>query len=234
MIIDKEESIKLIQSIKDKNFEIRNLNDFIDESASELQVSDINNLEYVYSFYIKIINNKKITSDKELIEIFNEEYIKDKNIAVHMQDYLKTYGEIKEMYDSIENNKESTIELVENLLKSSSLELFKNKESNSFIYTINKKNINELEELRNKILMTNANKAKQEKEKNGKEKKDKDKAQITKEYIIHRDDNAVTLGKLDGKELYNIEYALYDTEKLPVKIVNHEFNYSINLEYIKK
>jgi hypothetical protein len=60
MIIDKEESIKLIKSIKDKNFEIRNLNDFIDESASELQVSDINNLEYVYSFYIKIINNKKI------------------------------------------------------------------------------------------------------------------------------------------------------------------------------
>lgn len=57
---------------------------------------------------------------------------------------------------------------------------------------------------------------------------------ISKEYIIHRDDNAVTLGKLDGKELYNIEYALYDTEKLPVKIVNHEFNYSINLEYIKK
>ena len=78
MIIDKEESIKLIKSIRDKNFEIRNLNDFIDESASELQVSDINNLEYVYSFYIKIINNKKITTDKELIEIFNEEYIKDK------------------------------------------------------------------------------------------------------------------------------------------------------------
>ena len=58
--------------------------------------------------------------------------------------------------------------------------------------------------------------------------------EITKEYIIHRDDNAVTLGKLDGKELYNIEYALYDTENLPVKIVNHEFNYSINLKYIKK
>jgi hypothetical protein len=57
---------------------------------------------------------------------------------------------------------------------------------------------------------------------------------ISKEYIIHRDDNAVTLSKLDGKELYNIEYALYDTEKLPVKIVNHEFNYSINLKYIKK
>lgn len=56
---------------------------------------------------------------------------------------------------------------------------------------------------------------------------------ISKEYIIHRDDNAVTLGKLDGKELYNIEYALYDTENLPVKIVNHEFNYSINLKYIK-
>ena len=56
--------------------------------------------------------------------------------------------------------------------------------------------------------------------------------EITKEYIIHRDDNAVTLSKLDGKELYNIEYAQYDTGSLPVKIVNHEFNYSINLQYI--
>ncbi|MBQ4246366.1 MAG: hypothetical protein II733_04345, partial [Succinivibrio sp.] len=56
--------------------------------------------------------------------------------------------------------------------------------------------------------------------------------EITKEYIIHRDDNAVTLSKLDGKELYNIEYAQYDTGCLPVKIVNHEFNYSINLQYI--
>ncbi|SFS75569.1 Protein of unknown function [Succinivibrio dextrinosolvens] len=58
--------------------------------------------------------------------------------------------------------------------------------------------------------------------------------EISKEYIIHRDDNAVTLGKLDGKELYSIKYAQYDTENLPVKIVNHEFNYSINLEYLNK
>ena len=230
MIIDKEESIKLIKSIKDKNFEIRNLNDFIDESASELQVSDINNLEYVYSFYIKIINNKKITSDKELIEIFNEEYIKDKNIAVHMQDYLKTYGEIKEMYDSIENNKESTIELVENLLKSSSLELFKNKESNSFIYTINKKNINELEELRNKILMTNANKAKQEKEKNGKEKKDKDKAQITKEYI-----NLIDNIKQLNKTLNNLVKSGYpDLQNLSLQIEDSQAKNKKNNKNLEK
>ncbi len=58
--------------------------------------------------------------------------------------------------------------------------------------------------------------------------------EISKEYIIQRADNSVTLRRLDGKELYSIEYALYDARNLPVKIVNHEFNYSINLQYIQK
>ena len=57
--------------------------------------------------------------------------------------------------------------------------------------------------------------------------------EISKEYIIQRADNSVTLRRLEGKELYSIEYALYGTRNLPVKIVNHEFNYSINLQYIQ-
>ena len=183
LMIDKEESINFIKKIIDDNFEIRNLNDFIDESASELQISDIENLIYVFSFYHKFINNPKITTDQELIEIFNEEYIKDKNIAFHMKGYLKTYGEIILLYNTFRDNPESTIETIENLLKNSSLQLDKDEESNKFAYSINNKNINALEELRNKILMTNANKSKQEKEKDGEKKNDKDKAQITKEYI---------------------------------------------------
>ena len=147
-----------------------------------------------------------------------------------MQDYLKTYGEIKEMYDSIENNKESTIELVENLLKNSSLELFKNKESNSFIYTINKKNINELEELRNKILMTNANKAKQEKEKDGKKKKDKDKAQITKEYI-----NLIDNIKQLNKTLNNLVKSGYpDLQNLSLKIEDSQAKNKKNNKNLEK
>ena len=98
-----------------------------------------------------------------------------------MQDYLKTYGEIIQVYNSFNNHPEFKIENVEKLLKNSTLEFFKEKESNLFTYTIDKKNIDVLEELRNKILMTNANKSNQEK--NGDKRKDKDKAQITKEYI---------------------------------------------------
>ena len=55
---------------------------------------------------------------------------------------------------------------------------------------------------------------------------------ISKEYIIIRDDNLVTLRKIDGKEIYKIEYASYKQGLLPVKIVNHEFNYSITLKYL--
>ena len=183
LIIEKEESVNFIKKIRESNFEIRNLSDFIDESASELQVSDIENLMNVFTFYHKLINNPNLTTDEELIRIFNEEYCKDKNIAFHMQDYLKTYGEIINLYNTFDNNPESTIEMVENLLKKSSLELIKNKESNSYTYIINKKKEKDLEELKNKILMTNANKSKNEKQKNGLEKKEKDKAQITKEYI---------------------------------------------------
>ena len=212
MIIEKEESINFIKTIKDINFEIRNLNDFIDDSASELQISDIENLAYVYSFYLKIINNNKIDTDKELIEQFNDEYIKDKNIAFHIQNYLKTYGEIINMYNSIEDNQGSTIDSVESLLKHSSLELFKDKQSNSFIYTINKKRINELEEIRNKILMTNANKAKQKNEKN--DDKEKDKAQIIKEYVSLLDNI-----KQLNKTLNNLVKSGYpDLENLSLKI----------------
>ena len=98
-----------------------------------------------------------------------------------MRNYLMIYSEFIQMYDSINNNSESAIELVKKLLKNSYLELFKEKPSNIFTYTINKKNISDLEELQNKILMTNATKSKQEKD--GDKQKNKDKAQIIKEYV---------------------------------------------------
>ena len=56
--------------------------------------------------------------------------------------------------------------------------------------------------------------------------------EISKEYIIIRDDNLVTLRKNDGKAIYKIEYAPYKNRLLPVKIVNQEFNYSITLKYL--
>ena len=106
-IFDKEESIYFIKAIKDNNFEIKNLNDFIDNSESELHISYIENLTYVYSFYIKLINNNKITTDKELIEIFNDKYIQNKNIAFHMQNYLESFEDIKNIYNSIKDKYKS-------------------------------------------------------------------------------------------------------------------------------
>ena len=186
LILDKEESINFIKILKESNYEIRNLNDFIDDSASELQTSNIEDLLYVYSFYNKLLGNKNIITDINLIEIFNREYSKDKNIAIHMQDYLKTFGEIIQLYKSYDENPESTLETIENLLKESSLELFMDTSSNSFTFKIDNKNVKDLEELRNKILMTNSDKAKNDNDNKiiQKEKgKDKDKAQIINEYI---------------------------------------------------
>ena len=57
---------------------------------------------------------------------------------------------------------------------------------------------------------------------------------LSKEYLIQRDDNRATLRKIDGKEIYRIEYTLSDQRLLPVKIVNNEFNYSLTIKYLKQ
>ena len=178
LLVDKKESIHFIKTLIDSNMDIRSLNEFIDESASELQASDIDNLIYVFTFYEKIIDNKNITSDRELIEIFNEEYNKDNETAIHMQEYLKTYGDLIQLYKSFDDNPESVVETVEKLLKQSSLLFFIDEKSNLFTFTINKLKDNDLEEFRNKILLTNSDKLKYENGNNG-----KDKAKITFEYL---------------------------------------------------
>ena len=77
----KKDSIVFLKTLTNLNFEIRNLNEFVVENAaSELQTSHIDNLIYVFEFFVKIFNDKEITSDKTLIEIFGKEMENNKDI----------------------------------------------------------------------------------------------------------------------------------------------------------
>ena len=213
LLSDKKESILFIKTLIDSNMDIRSLNEFIDESASELQASDIDNLIYVFTFYEKIIDNKKITSDRELIDIFNEEYIKDNDIAVHMQEYLNTYGDLIQLYKSFDDNPESAVETVENILKKSTLLFFIEKKTNSFTFTINKLKDNDLEELRNKILLTNSEKLKYENKDNK-----NDKSKITFEYL-----NLIDNIKQLNKTLNNLVKSGYpDLPNLSLLIIDSQ------------
>ena len=96
-----------MKKIKDSNLEIRNLNEFIDESeTSELQMSDIDNLINVYSFFEKLMKNDKIKTDEDLLKIFKETFNKEKQIEIKLQNYLNSYGEIIQLFESYGENPE--------------------------------------------------------------------------------------------------------------------------------
>ena len=167
LLLGKQEAILFIKKIKDSNLEIRNLNEFIDESDnSQLQTTDIDNLIDVYTFFKKLMNNKEIKTDEEFLQNFRKEFDNDKEIVIKLQGYLNTYGEIIQLYQSYDENPEMTSQKIENLLKDSEVKIYKDKKTDIFIYNIRYKNqtgqlveatLNELEELRNKILMSSTN-----------------------------------------------------------------------------
>ena len=195
LLLGKEEAILFIKQIKDSNLDIRNLNEFIDESDnSQLQTTDIDNLMDVYRFFINLMNNKEIKTDEDFLKIFRKEFDKNKenkDITIKMLEYLNIYGEIIQLYNSYHENPEMTIQKVDSILKDSTVKLYK--ESNLNLYAFNIKyssqnnkpiEMNELEEIRNKLMMssTNTNVLKnegEEDEQNNKVSKEK----ITKEFI---------------------------------------------------
>ena len=185
LLLGKEEAITFIKTIKDRNLDIRNLNEFIDESeTSELQTSDIDNLLNVYSFFEKLMENKNIKTDENLLNIFKNNFLKEKNIDINIQNYLNTYGEIVQLYESYGENPEMTKQKIESLLEESTLYLYKDKKDDLFTFKLEYRNKNnnkvessenQLEELRNKILLTSSSSNNNE-EKN-------DKSGLTKKYI---------------------------------------------------
>ena len=118
--------IKYLKEYKDTNLEIRNLNEFIEESEnSQLLTSDIDNLVDVFSFFNKLMDNKKIDKDVTLLQKFKEEFDKDSNIIIKFQDYLNIYGEIYQLFQSYHENPEMTIQKIHSLLSNSSVRIYK-------------------------------------------------------------------------------------------------------------
>ena len=175
--------------------DIRNLNEFIDENEnSQLQTTDIDNLLDVYRFFTKLLDNNEIKTDENFLKIFREEFDKNKNILVKLKGYLNTYGEIIQLYNLYHENPEMTIQKIDSILKKSSVIFIKEPNINLYtfkIYYTNQKNLNkeadikELEELRNKILMssTNTTALKKEGEEEDDQKNKSRKEKITIEFI---------------------------------------------------
>ena len=161
----KEDSIIFLKKIKVKNFDFRNLNEFIDENEnSQLQSTDIDNLLDVYTFFNNLIDNKNIKTDANFHNIFRIHFESNNNIILNLQVYLNTYGEIIQLFDLYAQNPEVTIQKVYNLIKSSKINIFL--KDDAYIYQIkysNQKNkeitssINEIEELKNKIYISSTN-----------------------------------------------------------------------------
>ena len=122
LFFEEKKSIQFLKPIKEKNFDLRNLNEFIDENgSSHLQTYDIDNLIYIYIFFSKFIQDKNIKSDEEFFKAFKEGFEKDKNLPIKFNEYLKSYGEIIQLYQLYNENPEMTIEKISNLLKDSKL-----------------------------------------------------------------------------------------------------------------
>jgi len=101
----KKDAIEFLKTLKDSNIDIRNLNEFIVENTiSELQTSDIDNLYYVFDFFIKIFNNKEIKTDKLLFKVFTKEINTNKEMWLCIESYQKIYGKIRRVYDLYTEN----------------------------------------------------------------------------------------------------------------------------------
>ena len=165
LLLGKEDAIIFIKTIRDSNLEIRNLNEFIDENeASELQTSDIDNLINVYSFFEKLMDDKKINTDEDLLKVFKERFYNEKQIEIQLQNYLTSYGEIIQLFESYGENPEMTIQKIGSLLKESTLKIYKDEKTDLFTFKLEYQNKigniveqseNQLEEIRNKLLLSN-------------------------------------------------------------------------------
>ena len=198
LLYEKKEAIKFIKKIKEANFEIRNLNEFIDESENkQLDITDIDNLIDVYSFFIKLMNNENIKTDEDFLKIFGQEFIKDKTIIRKLQEYLKVYGEIIQLFKLYDDNPVMTIQKINKILQDSKVDIYKEVNSDIFSFNIiyiyeneskkesKKESENELEELRNKLMMSsgNSNVALKKEDVNEEEKNEINKKKVTKEFI---------------------------------------------------
>ena len=167
LLYGKEDSILFLKEIKDSKLEIRNLGEFIDETENkQIDITDIDNLIDVYTFFLKLMDNQDIKTDEDFLQIFGKEFNENKSIIRKLQEYLKVYYEIIQLFKSYYDNPEMTIQKIEKIIQYSKIEIFKEEKLDKFTFNIlyiNQNNIftktelNELEDLRNKILLSSTN-----------------------------------------------------------------------------
>ena len=197
----KKDAIIFLKDIRDSHLEIRNLNEFVVENAaSELQTSDIDNLIYVFEFFNTIFTNKEVKTDKSLIEIFGKEMNNNPEILGRIQSYQNVYGEIKRVYQLFHENPVVTIEKIKIVVMDSSIDICKDNATDYFTFKMNYKHIidnvekneiidtREIEELRNKILLSSKNSNSLNKQNEDNEEQIIDKEKMSKEYINLIDD----------------------------------------------
>ena len=189
IFMGKEEALIFIKTLKTSNMEIRNLNEFIDENEnSQLQVNDIDNLLDVFTFFDKIIIDKEIKTDKDFHNAFQKSFLETKYLPIKLQGYLSCYGEIIQLYQLYGENSEMTVQKINSLLEESEIKIFEEKDdifSFEIFYMNQKKEKvklipNELDELKNKLLISSTNSSKIKKEEG---KKDKAKKDLTNDFV---------------------------------------------------
>ena len=188
IFMGKEEALIFIKTLKESNLEIRNLNEFIDENEnSQLQVNDIDNLLDVYTFFEKLIKDESIETDQDFHNKFQKNFFETKYLPIKLQGYLSCYGEIIQLYQLYGENSEMTVQKIFNLLNESEIKIFE--EDNGIfsfeIFYVNQKKENvkliptELDELKNKLLISSTNSSKIKSD----GKADKEKKDLTNDFI---------------------------------------------------
>ena len=159
----KDESLLFLKKINDTNFDIRNFYELI-EDKNYLKTSYISNLIYVYKFVNNLMDNQEIKTDKDLLLIFQKKFYNEKDIMEKFKLYLYVYRALIELYQAYNECTDPNIQIINQLLKESIVNIYKEKKLDKFIYKIVMKteygekreiNFSEIEELKNKILISN-------------------------------------------------------------------------------
>ena len=84
IFLGKEEALLFLKKINDSDFDVRCLNELI-EDEEELETTDIDNLTYVYDFFKNLMDNQEIKTDKDLLLIFQKKFYKENDIMVKLK-----------------------------------------------------------------------------------------------------------------------------------------------------
>ena len=119
----------------------------ISKSFLYLVLSSSNLSLYIFFSLSDSLAHFSAHSDEKVFNAFKTGFEKEKDIAIKLNGYLKSYGEIIQLYQSYNENPEMTIEKISKLLKDSSVNLFKDEKLNSFTFSVKyKKQGNQISE----------------------------------------------------------------------------------------